>query len=198
MTSSLDGFVADQDGSAGRLYPDLAALRGTPYMNAMIEETGAVLMGKRTFEMAEDPDWYVGQYEFQVPLFVLTHEPPQVTPKQDERLTFTFVTDGVESAVEQATAVAGNKAVGGIQLTGLGWGRGRAAASGWRALPEVDWRVPTACSNSPSRTIQCDIATWSSTHSRRRRHPCRRAYGGTRRAWTAHERRGHGEHPDLG
>ena len=32
-------------------------------------------------------------------------------PKQDERLTFTFVTDGVESAVEQATAVAGNKAV---------------------------------------------------------------------------------------
>src|SRR5664280_3882550 len=77
MTSSLDGFVADQDGSAGRLYPDLAALRGTPYMNAMIEETGAVLMGKRTFEMAEDPDWYVGQYEFQVPLFVLTHEPPK-------------------------------------------------------------------------------------------------------------------------
>jgi hypothetical protein len=37
--------------------------------------------------------------------------------------------------------------------------------------------VPTACSNSPSRTIQCDIATWSSTRSRRRRHPCRRAYG---------------------
>ena len=119
MTSSLDGFVADQDGSAGRLYPDLAALRGTPYMNAMIEETGAVLMGKRTFEMAEDPDWYVGQYEFQVPLFVLTHEPPKVTPKQDQRLTFNFVTDGVESAVEQATAVAGNKAVmvvGGVDV----------------------------------------------------------------------------------
>src|SRR5664279_813149 len=56
----------------------------------------------------------------------------------------------------------------------------------------------TACPNSPSRTIQCDIATWSSTRSRRRRHPCRREYGGTRRAWTAHERRGHGEHPDLG
>src|SRR5664280_2046432 len=56
----------------------------------------------------------------------------------------------------------------------------------------------TACSNSPSRTIQCDIATWPSTRSRRRRRPCRRAYGGTRRAWTAHERRSHGEHPDLG
>ena len=54
-----------------------------------------------------------------MPLFVLTHEPPKVTPKQDERLTFTFVTDGVESAVEQATAVAGNKAVmvvGGVDV----------------------------------------------------------------------------------
>jgi riboflavin biosynthesis pyrimidine reductase len=51
MTTSLDGFVADQDGRAGRLYPDLAALSGTAYMNELIEETGAVLMGKRTFEM---------------------------------------------------------------------------------------------------------------------------------------------------
>jgi hypothetical protein len=45
MTTSLDGFIADQDDRAGRLYPDLAALRGTGYMNAVIEETGAVLMG---------------------------------------------------------------------------------------------------------------------------------------------------------
>jgi len=59
MTTSLDGYVADQDGRAGRLYPDLAALQGTAYMNAVMEETGAVLMGKRTFEMG-DPDSYVG------------------------------------------------------------------------------------------------------------------------------------------
>jgi dihydrofolate reductase len=51
MTTSLDGFVADQNGNAARLYPDLAALRGTAYMNAAIAETGAVLMGRRTFEM---------------------------------------------------------------------------------------------------------------------------------------------------
>jgi dihydrofolate reductase len=110
MTTSLDGFVADESGSASRLYPDLAALRGTAYMNAAIAETGAVLMGKRTFEMG-DPDSYVGNYEYQVPIFVLTHEPPDVTPKQDEHLTFTFVTDGVEAAVAQATAAAGDKAV---------------------------------------------------------------------------------------
>lgn len=110
MTMSLDGFVADKRGSAGPLYPDLAALRGTNYMNAAIEETGAVLMGRRTFEMA-DPNSYVGEYEFQVPIFVLTHEPPQVAPKQDEHLTFTFVTEGLESAIAQATAAAGHKVV---------------------------------------------------------------------------------------
>src|ERR1700726_1653058 len=74
MTISLDGFVADQNGNAGRLYPDLAALRHTAYMKDAIEQTGAVLMGRRTFEMA-DPDSYVGNYEFQVPIFVLTHHP---------------------------------------------------------------------------------------------------------------------------
>jgi dihydrofolate reductase len=119
MTTSLDGFVADQSGSASPLYPDLAALRGTDYMNALIDETGAALMGRRAFEMG-DPDSYVGNYEFQVPIFVLTHEPPRVMPKQDEHLTFTFVTDGIESAVAKAIAAAGEKAVqvvGGVDVT---------------------------------------------------------------------------------
>ena len=111
MTTSLDGFVADEKGGVDRLYPDLAALHGTAYMNALIEETGAVVMGRRAFEMAEDPDWYVGNYEFQVPIFVLTHHAPPVAPKQDEHLTFTFVTDGVESAIAQAKAAASQKAV---------------------------------------------------------------------------------------
>lgn len=110
MTISLDGFVADETGSAGRLYTDFAALQGTPYMNATIEGAGAVIMGKSAFEMG-DPDTFVGNYEFQVPIFVLTHHPPSVAPKQDERVTFTFVADGVESAVAQATAAAGDKIV---------------------------------------------------------------------------------------
>lgn len=81
MTTSLDGFVADERGGVDRLYPDLAALQGTAYMNAAIEETGAVLMGKRTFEMAEDLDSYVGNYEFQVPIFVLT--PPRTARRSE-------------------------------------------------------------------------------------------------------------------
>jgi dihydrofolate reductase len=110
MTMSLDGFVSDPQGSASSLYPDLADLRVTDYMNAAIEQTGAVVMGRRTFEMG-DPDAYVGNYEFQVPIFVLTQIPPAVAPKQDERLTFTFVTDGLESAIDQAKAAAGKVSV---------------------------------------------------------------------------------------
>lgn len=114
MTMSLDGFVADPSGGVGRPYSDLMDLQGTSYMNAAINETGVVLMGRKTFEMA-DPDSYVGAYEFQVPIFVLTHHPPRVPPKQDERLTFTFVSDGVASATAQAKAAAGDRAV---QLVG--------------------------------------------------------------------------------
>src|SRR5207247_6288193 len=97
MTISVDGYAADRHGSAGPLYPDLADLRDTDYMEAMINETGAVLTGRRAFEMA-DPDWNVGNYELQVPIFVLTHEPPSVRPKHDEHLTFTFATDGRDAA----------------------------------------------------------------------------------------------------
>ena len=118
MTMSLDGFVADPSGRVDRLYSDLEALQGTDFMNDIIEETGAVLMGRKTFEMG-DPDSFVGNYEFQVPIFVLTHHPPRIPPKQDERLTFTFVSSSVESAVEQAKTAAGNKAVqvvGGVNV----------------------------------------------------------------------------------
>lgn len=118
MTTSLDGFVADDSGSADRLYTDLAELHDTEYMRSMIQETGAVLMGRHSFEMG-DPDGYVGNYEFQVPIFVVTSSPPAVPPKQDEHLTFTFVTTGAASAVEQAAAAAGDRAVtvvGGVQL----------------------------------------------------------------------------------
>lgn len=119
MTMSLDGFVADVDSDAGALYPDLQELRDTPYMTAMQDETGAVLMGRRTFEMAEDPDGYADSYELQVPIFVVTHNAPSVAPKRNERLSFTFVTDGLQSAVAQAAEAAGVRAVtvvGGVDL----------------------------------------------------------------------------------
>lgn len=119
QTISLDGFVADANGSAEPLYPDLEALRGSAYMDAMIAETGAVVMGRRSFEMPDDYDEFADDYEFQVPIFVVTHHRPTVKFKENERLTITFVTDGVDSAVAQATAAAGPKAVtvvGGVDV----------------------------------------------------------------------------------
>ena len=118
MTISLDGFVAGQNGNAGRLYPDLAALRHTLTGRKLSSRLGQSSWGEGRFDMG-DPDSYVGNYEFQVPIFVLTHHPPSVAAKQDEHLTFTFVADAVESAVAQAKAGVRDKAVqvvGGVSI----------------------------------------------------------------------------------
>jgi dihydrofolate reductase len=109
-TMSLDGFINDRNGSVDRLYPDLAALGKTEMLQESIRTTGAVVMGRHAFEMG-DPDWYVDNYEYQVPIFVVTHRVPDKPPRQDDKLTFTFVTDGIESAVRQARAAAGDKDV---------------------------------------------------------------------------------------
>ena len=111
MTMSLDGFINDRNGSVAALYPDLADLRDIDPLKESIQNTGAVVMGRNSFAMSEDPDWFAGNYEYQVPIFVLTHQPPKKHPKGTEQLTFTFVTDGIESAIKRAKIAAGNKDV---------------------------------------------------------------------------------------
>ncbi len=113
---SLDGFVQDQNGSVARLYPDFAELSSSALMQDQIRSTGAVVMGRHTYEMAEDPDSYADSYEYQVPIFVVTKQAPAKVPKQNNRLTFTFVTGGVESdgvarAIDLAQAAGGDKDV---------------------------------------------------------------------------------------
>jgi dihydrofolate reductase len=110
-TMSLDGFINDRSGSVAALYPDLDNWRDTELGRESIKNTGAVVMGRNSFAMSEDPDAIADNYEYQVPIFVLTHEPPIKKPKENERLTFTFVTDGIEGAVAQAKAAAGGKDV---------------------------------------------------------------------------------------
>src|SRR3712207_5769549 len=109
MTMSLDGFINDGLGSVGALFPDIDTLRDTEDLQEAIRNTGAVVMGRNAFAMATDPDSYAGNYEFQVPIFVLTHEPPKKPPRETDSLTFTFVTNGIENAIEQAKAAAGDK-----------------------------------------------------------------------------------------
>lgn len=104
-TMSLDGFMNDRSGRVAALFSDLAALRDTRPLRKSLQKTGAVVRGRNTFAMADDPDWYAGNYEYQAPIFVLTHQAPPKRPRQTEALTFTFVTDGIESAVRQAKAI---------------------------------------------------------------------------------------------
>src|SRR5688572_9646424 len=111
ITMSIDGFINDRIGSVERLYPDLATLRDTEPLRESILNTGAVVMGRNAFAMAEDPDSYAENYEFQVPIFVLTHATPKKHPKETDDLTFTIVMDGVKSAIEQAKAAARDKDV---------------------------------------------------------------------------------------
>ena len=111
LTMSLDGFINDRSGSVGALYPDLDELRDTELMQESIQATGAVVMGRNSYAMAEDPDWFAGNYEYQVPIFVLTHKAPKKMPKQMDDLTFAFVTDGIQSAMRQAKVAADEKEV---------------------------------------------------------------------------------------
>jgi dihydrofolate reductase len=110
MTLSLDGFGSDRHGDVSRLYPDLGDLRHTEMLQEEIRTTGAVVMGRRSYAMG-DPDSFADHYEYQVPIFVLTHHIPEKKPKETENLTITFVTDGIESAVAKAKAAAGDKNV---------------------------------------------------------------------------------------
>jgi dihydrofolate reductase len=110
-TMSLDGFINDRSGSVDALYSDLVTWRETEAGKESIQNTGAVVMGRNSYAMAEDPDWFAGNYEYQVPIFVLTHHAPKKKPKETDTLTFTFVKDGFESAVRQAKEAAGDKEV---------------------------------------------------------------------------------------
>lgn len=122
MSMSLDGFVtgpnvnrAQQLGDGGQVLhqwlhePDP---RDIELLAGMREGVGSILMGRRSYDLAEgDGGWYDGGPAGQVPCFVLTHNPPAPETVRAPSV-FTFVTDGIHSAVQQAKAAAGDKVVG--------------------------------------------------------------------------------------
>jgi dihydrofolate reductase len=81
-------------------------------------QPGAVIMGRRMFSGGEgawedDPmaeGWWGDTPPFQMPVFVLTHHPRE-TLTMNGGTSFAFVTDGIESAFEQARAASGSKDV---------------------------------------------------------------------------------------
>lgn len=111
MNMSLDGFINDSSGHVGKLNPDFTEIHGNASFQEMIKQTGAVIMGRHTYVMADPFMWANEDYEFQTPIFVLTHTPPETYPKGNGKLSFTFVTDGIESAVSRAKEAAGDRDV---------------------------------------------------------------------------------------
>jgi dihydrofolate reductase len=73
-------------------------------------------MGRRMFSGGEGPweddpkadGWWGDDPPFHVPVFVLTHHEREALPKEGGT-TFHFVTDGIESALDQARSAAGEK-----------------------------------------------------------------------------------------
>ena len=83
-----------------------------------VAATGAVIMGRRMFSGGSGPweddpvadGWWGDDPPFGVPVFILTHHPRETVTKEGGT-TFTFVTDGIEAALEQARAAAGDRNV---------------------------------------------------------------------------------------
>ena len=134
LSVSLDGFIAGRDdghefplGRGGeRLFTWMGAgpesnrleRRLTPpdaskvVMDEWMTESGAILSGRRTFDIANG--WKDG-HPIDVPIFVVTHRAPTDGEWSPQ---VSFVTDGVERALELAQEVAGdrNVSVGGASV----------------------------------------------------------------------------------
>lgn len=111
ITTSLDGYVSGPDGDVSPLYPDFETLMASEVGQVQLAETGSVLMGRNMFDAAGDPDSYADDYEFQVPLVVVTHVAPGHVPARNEQLFVEFATDGLEAAVARAQELAGDRHV---------------------------------------------------------------------------------------
>jgi dihydrofolate reductase len=126
MSMSLDGFVADPSDEVGPLFdwygngevetPTADPARWTfrtseasaRHLREQLERTRALVAGRRLFDVGRWGE--TGQPFGDVPIFVVTHTVPDGWPRGDRQIT--FVTDGVERAVEQAKAAAGEGWVG--------------------------------------------------------------------------------------
>jgi dihydrofolate reductase len=128
MSMSLDGFVAGPNDEVGQLHAWLmggdtdfalpgSVLKLAPASAELLRETwpafGAVIVGRRTFDLSGA---WGGDPPLGLPHFVVTHHVPAEWAK--EGAPFTFVTDGVASAVQQAKRRAGEKdvSVGGASI----------------------------------------------------------------------------------
>jgi dihydrofolate reductase len=82
----------------------------------VVQNLGAYIMGRNMFGGGDGPwdetwrGWWGEDPPYHVPVFVLTHHPRRPLAMKGGT-TFTFVTDGIESALDQARSAAGDKDV---------------------------------------------------------------------------------------
>lgn len=131
LSMSLDGFAAGANigaanplGEGGeRLHEWMfsgATETGEGIGREVFASAGAIVTGRRTFDLGK-PHWDPDPLTFrQLPVFVLTHRAhePIADPGGS---TFTFVCDGVDSALAQARAAAGGRDV--VLIGGASLGR---------------------------------------------------------------------------
>jgi dihydrofolate reductase len=119
MSASLDGYVTGPNDSRENPFGDGAAMlhdwifaaatdEDRAILRELLDNVGAVVMGRRSFDKNEgDGGWGDGGPVGGTPCFVVTHNRPAASHPP----LYTFVTDGVVSAIEQARNAAGGKAV---------------------------------------------------------------------------------------
>lgn len=87
-------------------------------MAEALKASGATIMGRRMFSLGEGPweqdpkadAWWGDTPPFHHPVFIVTHHDREPVEKRGGT-TFTFVTDGIEAALDQARDAAGDKHV---------------------------------------------------------------------------------------
>jgi dihydrofolate reductase len=77
------------------------------HVRNILDSTGALVVGRRLFDSTGG---WGGNHPMGLPVVVVTHSVPDGWPRPGA--PFTFVTDGIERAIEEARALAGHKAVG--------------------------------------------------------------------------------------
>jgi len=116
MSMSLDGYIAaPNDTPEQGLGEDGMRLHNWAFddpsafeevFGNLVEETGAVIMGRRSYDNSIEA-WGGKGPLGEVPCFVVTHNPPAGADP-----IFTFVNDGIDSALEKAQEAAGGKRIG--------------------------------------------------------------------------------------
>lgn len=122
---SLDGFIAKEDNTIGRLFdwlqagsievqtasPDITfhlTQESADYWRGWTSQLGALVCGRTLFDFT---DGWSGRHTMDVPVVVVTHRVPMEWIDAHPGAPFTFVTAGVREAVDRAKAIAGNRTV---------------------------------------------------------------------------------------